>query len=180
MESEKTVIGRCPLCGGDVIKTLKGYACVNSLDPEPKCNFFLFSIIGNRRISDQEANLFLSSKRILLDGFANKEGKIFSSVLSFNDDGTVNMSSQVGTCPKCQGVLYINARSVSCGNFKDKTNPCNFTIWRNIGNHYLSLNELDEIICLGSTAQPIRLYDPKGNSTMQKLGLNSEKEVVRL
>ena len=38
METEKKIIGRCPFCGGNVVKTCKGYRCehnwVNSL---PAC-----------------------------------------------------------------------------------------------------------------------------------------------
>ncbi len=142
MNLEKTIIGNCPICGADVIKTHKGYACVNSLDADPKCSFFLFSTVGNRRLSDSEAKKFLSSKRMLLDGLITKDGKNFSSVISFNEDGTVNLSSQIGVCPKCQGSLYVNSRAVSCSNFKDRTNPCKFTIWRNIGGHDLSLEEI--------------------------------------
>lgn len=180
MELEKIVIGKCPLCGANVVKTLKGYACENSLQAEPTCNFFLFSTVGNRRFSDNEACEFLENKRILLDGFVTKEGKNFTSVLIFNEDGTVNMTSQIGACPKCRGTLYINSKSVSCGNFKNQTQPCNFTLWRNFGGHELTLNEIDEIVNLGSTAHPVKLYDMKGNCTQQKVGLNSEKEVVKL
>ena len=27
METEKKIIGRCPFCGGNVVKTCKGYRC---------------------------------------------------------------------------------------------------------------------------------------------------------
>lgn len=177
---DKKIIGKCPLCGGDVIKTFKGYACVNSVSEQQQCPFFLFSTIGNRRISDREATEFLANKRILLDGFSTKEGKTFTSILSFNQDGTVNMDAKIGSCPKCGGQLYVGSRSISCANFKHPDNPCKFTIWRNIGGHDLSLNELDEIIQLGATNGPVTQYDAKGVVSESRLGLNSEKEVVRL
>lgn len=177
---DKKIIGKCPLCGGNVVKTYKGWACENSLSEQQQCQFFLFSTIGNRRISDSEAAEFLSNKRILLDGFATKEGKCFTSVLTFNQDGTVNMDAKIGTCPKCGGQLYVGARSVSCANFKHPSNPCKFTIWRNTGGHDFSLNELDEIIQLGATNGSVTQYDAKGEPTECRLGLNSEKEVVRL
>lgn len=176
----KNIIGKCPLCGGDVIKTMKGYACVNSLEQEPKCNFFLFSTVGNRRLSDSEVFRFLEDKSILIDGFATKEGKNFTSILSFNPDGSVNMNAQIGDCPKCGGTLYVNQRSVSCTNFNNPSAPCKFTIWRNIGGHELSLDELRQIISNRSTTEPVDLYDPKGNMSMHRLGLNDDKEVVRL
>ena len=180
MESEKTVCGKCPICGADVVKTLKGWACADSLLSEPKCQFFLFSTVGNRKLSDSEASILLSEKRILLDGFATREGKCFSSILSFNQDGSVNMSSQIGNCPKCGGILYTGPKSVSCGNFKRQENPCNFTIWRNIGGHDLLLSQIEEIIHNGATSEAVTMYDSRGCKSDHRIGLNAEKEVVRL
>ena len=180
MDSDKNIVGKCPLCGGDVIRTLKGWACVNSITESPSCQFFMFFTIGNRRLSNEEASLFLLNKKILLDGFATKENKIFTSILSFNQDGTIDMKSQIGTCPKCGGVLYVNSKTVSCGNYRHPENPCNFTIWRNTGGHDFSLSELEELICNGAIANVVPMYDAKGNCSEHRIGLNSEKEVVRL
>ncbi len=180
MESDKKIVGKCPICGNDVVKTLKGYACENSFGDHPSCSFFLFSTIGNRRLSDTEASQFLNNKKILLDGFASKEGKNFTSLLMFNPDGTVNLTSQIGTCPKCHGVLYAGPRSISCGNFKHPKTPCNFTIWRNIGGHEMSLDELESLINTGTTSEPVDTYDPQGNCTKHRFGFNDNKEVIRL
>ncbi len=180
MDLEKTIIGQCPQCGGNVVKTLKGYACENSLGEQPSCGFFLFSTIGNRRINDGEASLFLANKRVLLDGFATKEGKCFTSILNFNLDGTVNMTSQIGTCPKCGGTLYIGSRSISCSNFKHPENPCNFTIWRNTSGHEFSLPELEALITSGATESPVDTYDGQGNRQQHRFGFNDNKEVIRL
>lgn len=180
MNSEKTIIGKCPLCGGNVVKTQKGYACENSLGDQPACNFFLFSTVGNRRFSDSEASLFLEKKKILLDGFSSKEGKNFTSILMFNQDGTVNMTSQLGVCPKCHGVLYVGTKSVSCGNFKNQENPCHFTVWRNTSGHEFSLEELEALTGLGATSVPVDTYDSQGVRQQHRFGLNDNFEVVRL
>lgn len=180
MNSEKKIIGQCPLCGGNVVKTLKGYACENSLGEQPGCGFFLFSTVGNRRLSDTEASQFLFDKKILLDGFASKEGKNFTSLLLFNTDGTVNMTSQIGICPKCHGTLYVGPRSVSCGNFRHPERPCNFSIWRNNGGHELSLTELQELISIGATTVPVDTYDTQGNRYQHRFGLNENMEVVHI
>ena len=34
---EKKIIGRCPLCGGNVVKTCKGYRCENNIAEQPTC-----------------------------------------------------------------------------------------------------------------------------------------------
>ena len=181
MESEKKIIGQCPVCGGNVVKTLKGYACENSFGDHPACGFFLHSTVGNRRFSDDEAAKFLFEKKILLDGFASKENKIFTSLLLFNTDGTVNMTYQIGKCPKCgQGTLYVGSRSISCSNYRHPEAPCNFTIWRNIGGHELTLSELESLISIGTTAEQVDTYDLQGNSSKHRFGLNENKEVVKL
>lgn len=50
METEKKIIGRCPLCGGSVVKTCKGYRCEHNIGDNPSCVLNINGIIGNRKI----------------------------------------------------------------------------------------------------------------------------------
>ena len=47
METEKKIIGRCPLCGGNVVKTCKGYRCEHNIGDSPSCVLNINAIIGN-------------------------------------------------------------------------------------------------------------------------------------
>lgn len=96
---EKKIIGRCPLCGGNVVKTCKGYRCENNIAEQPTCVLNINGIIGNRKMSDEEITELLEHRFILLDGFASKEGKTFPSVLELADNGAINMQSVIGKCP---------------------------------------------------------------------------------
>ena len=96
MDSEKKIIGRCPFCGGNVVKTCKGYRCENNTGEHPSCVLNINAIIGNRKMNDGEIAEFLEKRRILLDGFSTKEGKTFPTVLELADDGAVNMQSVIG------------------------------------------------------------------------------------
>jgi len=49
METEKKIIGRRPLCGGNVAKTCKGYRCGNNIGDNPTCKLNINAIIGNRK-----------------------------------------------------------------------------------------------------------------------------------
>ena len=69
---EKNIIGRCPLCGGNVVKTCKGYRCENNIAEQPTCVLNINCIIGNRKMSDEEIAELLEHRLILLDGFASK------------------------------------------------------------------------------------------------------------
>ena len=70
---EKNIIGRCPLCGGNVVKTCKGYRCENNIAEQPTCVLNINCIIGNRKMSDEEIAELLEHRLILLDGFASKK-----------------------------------------------------------------------------------------------------------
>ena len=89
MDSEKKIIGHCPFCGGNVVKTCKGYRCENNTGEHPSCVLNINAIIGNRKMNDEEIAEFLEKRRILLDGFSTKEGKTFPTVLELADDGAV-------------------------------------------------------------------------------------------
>jgi len=97
MDSEKKIIGRCPFCGGNVVKTCKGYRCENNTGEHPSCVLNINAIIGNRKMNDGEIAEFLEKRCILLDGFSTKEGKTFPTMLELADDGAVNMQSVIGT-----------------------------------------------------------------------------------
>ena len=82
MDSEKKIIGRCPFCGSNVVKTCKGYRCENNTGEHPSCVLNINAIIGNRKMNNEEVAEFLEKRCILLDGFSTKEGKTFPTVLN--------------------------------------------------------------------------------------------------
>ena len=76
MDSEKKIIGRCPFCGGNVVKTCKGYRCENNTGEHPSCVLNINAIIGNRKMNDGEIADFLEKRRILLDGFPPRKERL--------------------------------------------------------------------------------------------------------
>ena len=157
---EKKRIGQCPLCGGDVVKTAKGYRCVNNTGDPSKCGFFVNSILGNRNMSDSEVSELLEKKEILLDGFATKEGKCFTTVLHLDASGQVVMDGNVCKCPNCGG---------------DPEKPCSFTAWRNMAGHSLSLTEVREICAAGKTSETKVFFTDDGTPYEKHLSLSDDK-----
>ncbi len=78
MDTETKIIGRCPVCGGNVVKTCKGYRCENNTGEDGKCGLFINGVIGNRKMADAEVAELLEKRSILLDGFAHKGVEDFS------------------------------------------------------------------------------------------------------
>ena len=71
---EQEVLGKCPNCGGEVLKGKYGAYCVN------KCGMNVSRILGVAFSEEQVKNL-LSSKKILLKGLTSKLGKKYDAYI---------------------------------------------------------------------------------------------------
>ena len=181
METEKKIIGRCPLCGGNVVKTCKGYRCENNMGEKASCVLNVNGIIGNRKMSDGEISSLLADRRILLDGFATKEGKTFPTVLELAGDGSVNMRPVVGRCPLCGGDILVGSRAFNCSNYGREAEPCTFSIWRNIGGHQLTLAEVEEICTKSITSSELEMYRDDGSVYRKRLGLSPDRlQIIKI
>lgn len=181
METEKKVIGRCLVCGGNVVKTCKGFRCENNTGESPKCGLFINGVIGNRKMSDDEVTTLLEKREIMLDGFATKEWKTFTTVLILKDDGSIDMNSVIAVCPRCGGELRVGQKAFNCSNYKNPTTPCDFVIWRNIGGHLLSLEEVRQLCTHGMTADAVEMFREDGFRFNKKLGVSPDKtQVVKI
>ena len=175
------IIGRCPFCGGNVVKTCKGYRCENNTGEHPSCVLNINAIIGNRKMNDEEIAEFLEKRRILLDGFSTKEGKTFPTVLELADDGAVNMQSVIGRCPHCGGEVRVGTRAFNCSNYSNQEAPCSFAIWRNIGGHQLTLEEAKELCEKNITSSELEMYREDGSIYRKRLGLAPDKlQIVKI
>ena len=181
MENEKKIVGHCPKCGGNVVKTCKGFRCENSIADNPSCNLNINGILGNRKMSDDEITELLANRRIMLDGFMSKEGKAFPTVLALTDNGAVQMQSVIGKCPHCGGDIRVGNRAFICSNFTNQSSKCEFSIWRNIGGHQLTLTEAQEICEKGITSAELEMYRDDGSIYRKRLGLSPDKlQIVKI
>ena len=178
MDNETKIIGRCPVCGGNVVKTCKGYRCENNTGEDGKCGLFINGVIGKRKMSDAEIAELLEKRSIMLDGFATKEWKACPTVLVMNADGTIAMESVVARCPRCGGEIRVGAKAFNCSNYRREDAPCDFVIWRNIGGHLVTAAEVREICESGVTSEEIEMYGENGVIYRRKLGLSPDKSKV--
>lgn len=176
-ESSYKVIGNCPVCDGKIIKTCKGYCCQNSVGENPSCSFFIPGVICNRYLKDDEVKTLLSEKNIPLDGFSNNNKVIFSSILSLSGS-SVNINSKVTLCPKCGGDIHIGQKAYNCSNYSNTEHPCNFMIWRSLGGHSVTPDEVREICENGITDKQIEMYREDGTIYRRHIGLSPQKDKI--
>ena len=90
-----SVVGKCPLCGQDVVKTGSIYACSSNRNEKQEdgtwkqisgCGFKLFGFCGKKR-SEKQASALLSGKQVPPKGCKSKAGKTFDCKIRLKKDG---------------------------------------------------------------------------------------------
>ena len=81
------LVGKCPVCGKNVVKGKYGYGCMGYKDG---CKFRVGSFICKRVISISNARLLLETgKTAEIQGFVSKNGKSFNARLKIDGDRAV-------------------------------------------------------------------------------------------
>lgn len=84
---QETSLGKCPLCGGNVIKTKWGYGCSNY--SSTKCSFSISGTICGKKMTERLVKKLLSDGTTgKVDGFKSKAGKSFSMAIKLIDGKT--------------------------------------------------------------------------------------------
>lgn len=77
------IIGKCPLCGNDIIKGKYSYGCRDYKN----CNFRINTIICGRVISKKNASMLLDTGYTSkIEGFISKNGKNFNGKLKLDEE----------------------------------------------------------------------------------------------
>ena len=93
----KTVVGKCPRCGKDVIKTGTIYACSSIKNEKQEdgtwkevagCGFKLFGFC-TKKFTEKQAASLLDGKAVSLRGCKSKAGKTFDCTVVLQKDGSV-------------------------------------------------------------------------------------------
>ncbi|MBR2432632.1 MAG: topoisomerase C-terminal repeat-containing protein, partial [Clostridia bacterium] len=81
------LVGKCPVCGKDVVKGKYSYGCTGYKEG---CKFRINSFICKRNISLSNAKLLLENgKTSEIQGFISKAGKPFNARLKLDGDKVV-------------------------------------------------------------------------------------------
>ena len=93
----KTVVGKCPRCGKDVVKTGSIYACSSIKNEKQEdgtwkevagCGFKLFGVC-TKKFTEKQAASLLDGKAVSLRGCKSKAGKTFDCKVVLQKDGSV-------------------------------------------------------------------------------------------
>ena len=87
----KTVVGKCPKCGGQVFDTEAGYVCENSQRLEKRCTFKPIgkTILEQPIDAVQAAKILKDKKSDVMEKFISKSGKPFPAFLVMDKKGKI-------------------------------------------------------------------------------------------
>jgi DNA topoisomerase-3 len=80
-QHEKTSLGKCPLCGGDVYEGKKNYYCSNYNGANP-CSFAVWKEICKAAVSPADAQALLAGRQTKVKKCVSKAGKEFKAAFA--------------------------------------------------------------------------------------------------
>ena len=173
--------GRCPVCGGRIIHTSKGYFCEHyGEEGEKECHFHALGILAHRAITEQEMEDFLAGHPEILDGFRKDNNEPFSGFLVLNKDQMLAVSSRICRCPNCGGMLYVRPTGFRCEHYYDADNPCRTFFYRNYKGVQIKRHMLEEIVKNGRTKDAYTFFRDDGRLYPGYLELNKPQTRIQI
>lgn len=101
---EKTPIGKCPLCGGDIIENFRAFGCSNYVkkkrnnknkeeaesNEDEGCKFAIWKTIAGKYIDETIAKELLENKKAgPFSDFRSRSGRPFSAIIHLKEDGKI-------------------------------------------------------------------------------------------
>ena len=181
------VVGKCPICGKDVIRDRYGYGCTGYKDG---CKFHFGSFICKRVISINNARLLLSEgKTAEIQGFTSKNGRLFNSRMKLEGDKVVfdreqptvefndemgRLGEIVGACPLCGKSVIRGKQDYGCLGYKD---GCKFRIGSIICNRQIPIAAARQLLEHGRTQEIGGFVSKSGKQFSARLRLDGDRAV---
>lgn len=157
---------KCPLCGGDIVKTMFGYGCANySKDDSQSCRFSIGKIAGVTLKEAQVKELLLRGKTEVIKGFVAKTGMKFDAPLKLTAEGQVTFdfpekpkpTDTMVPCPKCGKFLKKSQWYYECA--------CGFKVGHTVAKVALTEDVMQELLQTGKTKEKVTGFLSKTGNT---------------
>lgn len=151
-EFKLQVLGKCPKCGGNVVKGKSGYGCIKYKDK--LCDFYLSEQIAGKTINENNLKEILEKGRTsLIKGFTGSKGK-YDAYLRLDSNKKVVFDLEKDekdklVCPICKkGEMIEREAFYGCSSYKE---GCKFSISKEIAGKKLTATQIKLLINKGKT-----------------------------
>ena len=165
VEAPKLKDVKCPVCGGDMVKTPFGYGCANYKKDDPKsCRFSVGQIAGVKLKEAQVKELLTNGKTGVIEGFIAKTGMKFDAPLKLTKEGQITFDfpekpKPVETtvkCPRCGELLKKSQWYYEC--------DCGFRLGHTVAKVPLSEEIIKELLETGKTKEKVTGFTSKAGN----------------
>lgn len=165
VEAPKLKDVKCPVCGGDMVKTPFGYGCANYKKDDPEsCRFSVGQIAGVKLKEAQVKELLTNRKTGVIEGFIAKTGMKFDAPLKLTKEGQITFDfpekpKPVETtvkCPKCGELLKKSQWYYEC--------DCGFRLGHTVAKVPLSEEIIKELLETGKTKEKVTGFTSKAGN----------------
>lgn len=153
VQNGREALGKCPVCGRDVVEYPKSYGCSGYKDG---CKFAVWKETAGKKITVKQAQELIGKKKTrVIKGFKSKAGKSFDAALVLGQDGKVGfkfaeyVTENVGLCPLCGKEVVEGKNGWGCSGYRE---GCKFIIWKEIAGKMMTAAQAKELIGKGRTA----------------------------
>ncbi|MGN0142062.1 MAG: topoisomerase C-terminal repeat-containing protein [Roseburia sp.] len=165
LEAPKVKDVKCPLCGGDIVKTMFGFGCANYKKDDPQsCRFSIGQIAGVKLKEAQVKELLTRKKTGVIEGFVAKTGMKFDAPLKLTPEGKIAFDfpekpKPIETsvpCPKCGKLLQKSQWYYEC--------ECGFKVSHTVAKLELSEEIIRELLETGKTSERVTGFTSKAGN----------------
>ena len=165
VEAPKLKDVKCPVCGGDMVKTPFGYGCANYKKDDPEsCRFSVGQIAGVKLKEAQVKELLTNGKTGVIEGFIAKTGMKFDAPLKLTKEGQITFDfpekpKPVETtvkCPRCGELLKKSQWYYEC--------DCGFKVGHTVAKVPLSEAIIKELLETGKTKGKVTGFTSKAGN----------------
>ncbi len=168
LEAPRVKDVKCPICGGEIVKTMFGFGCANYVKDDPgSCRFSIGKIAGVALKEAQVKELLLRGKTDVIEGFVAKTGMKFDAPLKLTPEGQVAFDfpekpAPVETevkCPKCGMLLKKSQWHYAC--------ECGFKVFHTVAKVPLAEEIIKELFATGKTSKKVSGFVSKAGNPFE-------------
>ncbi len=165
VEAPKLKDVKCPVCGGDMVKTPFGYGCANYKKDDPEsCRFSVGQIAGVKLKEAQVKELLTNGKTGVIEGFIAKTGMKFDAPLKLTKEGQITFDF-----PEKPKPVETTVKCPRCGEFLKKSQwyyecDCGFRLGHTVAKVPLSEEIIKELLETGKTKEKVTGFNSKAGN----------------
>jgi len=175
------VVGKCPICGGDIVDRGKNYVCANYKKDDPNsCKVWINKNIAGYELSEKDLQDLLTKKETETKNFVHEKKSWTAALVLDEKNGTQFKFPEcpvVGTCPICGGKVRRRGNICICENHK-KENPSSCKFWFPDTISGYALTDEDLSLLFAGKQTSVKHFSNKGKEWDAALVVDKEKGIA--